>query len=416
MILKWLHKTWNVELKPKIAKNKSRLSASFASCCVKILQLSLIFEDEPISVSKSSSISLGSLSRHYRFRTLPLTLILNARVRSLTPDLSAVLNLNPFSLPASHFPLRVAGTSRERRPFARFVRRTVGVCSVTEQMRWKKKHLIVWRRFFTVSVREPAELAHQNQVKTCRASVLFPHGSRLLPAWSRQRRHGWKVGMWIKQTQCVERARRALSPQLHCWLSNFSAYFRADKHIPDTFASSFAYWKEDRTLQTLRKQSQLFLRWELLVVRGPIQGRAQQFSTYADATWIQACLGKSKRAILAEEKKGYWNVCNELWRICWGGGGGGGGGFRMSCYLGALIISVIKPSGNTCTAWIIHQQLQGHLVRFVFFFFPPSPWPSKTSQSVTGKARMSERRQSQFGLKPPTRKWEVQKGKRRRKV
>lgn len=116
------------------------------------------------------------------------------------------------------------------------------------------------------------------------------------------------------------------------------------------------------------------------------------------------------------KKKGYWNVCNELWRICWGGGGGGGGGFRMSCYLGALIISVIKPSGNTCTAWIIHQQLQGHLVRFVFFFFPPSPWPSKTSQSVTGKARMSERRQSQFGLKPPTRKWEVQKGKRRRKV
>lgn len=138
MILKWLHKTWNVELKPKIAKNKSRLSASFASCCVKILQLSLIFEDEPISVSKSSSISLGSLSRHYRFRTLPLTLILNARVRSLTPDLSAVLNLNPFSLSASHFPLRVAGTSRERRPFACFVRRTVGVCSVTEQMRWKK--------------------------------------------------------------------------------------------------------------------------------------------------------------------------------------------------------------------------------------------------------------------------------------
>ena len=164
---------------------------------------------------------------------------------------------------------------------------------------------------------------------------------------------GWRVE---KQTQCVERAR---------W-----AYFRADKHIPDTFCFKFRILERRSYPPNSEETVQLFLRWELLVVRGPIQGCAKQFSTYTDATWIHACLGKSKRAILAEEKKKDTGMFSMSY---------GGfvevvvvvGGFRMSCYLGALIISVIKPSENTCTAWIIHQQLQGHLVRFVIYLFFP---------------------------------------------
>ena len=51
-----------------------------------------------------------------------------------------------------------------------------------------------------------------------------------------------------------------------------------------------------------------------------------------------------------------------------------------------------------------------------FFFFFLLRGRAKLANLSQGMARMSERRQSQFGLKPPTRKWEVQKGKRRRKV
>lgn len=88
----------------------------------------------------------------------------------------------------------------------------------------KKKALDCLEAFFhsvcARACRARSSKPGQNVPWECRGRFfnLFPHGSRLLPAWSRQRCHGWKVGMWIKQTQW---ARRGLSPQLHCWLSSF---------------------------------------------------------------------------------------------------------------------------------------------------------------------------------------------------
>lgn len=64
-----------------------------------------------------------------------------------------------FIFQVSHFPLRCglfAGT-----------RGSLSPC-VCPRSRWNEKHLIVWRRFSAVSIREPAELRPQNQVNTCR--------------------------------------------------------------------------------------------------------------------------------------------------------------------------------------------------------------------------------------------------------
>lgn len=68
-------------------------------------------------------------------------------------------------------------------------------------------------------------------------------------------------------------------------------------------------------------------------------------------------------------------------------------------YLGALIILVIKPSGNTCMKWIIHQQLRGHTARFI----------SLSELANLSKESADVRETSQpIWIKAPTRKWEVQ--------
>lgn len=69
-----------------------------------------------------------------------------------------------FIFQVSHFPLQcslVDGT-----------RGSLSAC-VYPWSRWNEKHLIVWRRFSAVSIREPAELRPQNQVNTCRETRCF---------------------------------------------------------------------------------------------------------------------------------------------------------------------------------------------------------------------------------------------------
>lgn len=98
----------------------------------------------------------------------------------------------------SYFPLCRAAMGRPR---TLAILPPTGRHCVTERT-WNEKHLIVWRRFSTASVGEPAELFAQNQVKTCLESrwvalsrVSFrPHPAR----WRRQQSHchQQKVSIW----------------------------------------------------------------------------------------------------------------------------------------------------------------------------------------------------------------------------
>lgn len=77
------------------------------------------------------------------------------------------------------------------------------------------------------------------------------------------------------------------------------------------------------------------------------------------------------------------------------------GGLGCPCYLGALIISVIKPSGNTCMAWIIHRQLQGHSACFIF-----SLWPSELA-NLSQESEDVREASEPIWIRAPTSKWEV---------
>lgn len=72
-----------------------------------------------------------------------------------------------FSITSSYFPLCGAATGR-RRKLATSPSDWWAPCDgALDEM---KKHWIVWRRFSTASVGEPAELFAHNRVKTCRES------------------------------------------------------------------------------------------------------------------------------------------------------------------------------------------------------------------------------------------------------